>query len=1289
MKKIISLIITLVAIVAGAQGADNRTKIHVVQATSTDMIPVVGNQIKLPSFTITNGVPACFAMHIYMWEKKVDGEWTSTISGKFTEGTWRYGCYVEIDSKTDPDNQYVLAGDVKVYVNGVEWDIEHSYVHDDESYVTVRSPEITLFRETVYKVEATSTDLATIPELGWPIKQPTITVTTGAPAYFNINELNGWWQKKVNGEWKYVREGNFTEGTWRFYTQVRIDKRTDPNNQYVLSENVKVKVNGEEWEIISYNDADNCSWIDVLSPEVTIDSRRKVYQVKGTSADLTTIPDVGNSVKTKPTITVTTGEPAYFYIDENNGWWQKYVDGEWKSVPNGNFDEGHWRFFTSVRIDDTTDPDNQYALSENTKVYVNGTAWEKQSVNIGAGYSIMGVASPEIFVYSRKKITQVEGTSTDLKTLPEIGKPVTTKPTITVTTGAPAFFNINELNGGWQKLVDGKWTYVTGGDFTEGTWRFCCQVRIDSSTDPDNQYALVKDTKVYVNGVEWEKKVYIFDDTFSYIFVASPESSISKNRVTQVEGSSTDLTTIPVVGEPVTTKPTITVTTLAPAYFNINEYNGWWQKKVDGEWKYVREGNFTEGTWRLKCQVRIDKKTDPNNQYVLSENVKVKVNGKEWAKENYGCGDEFSYQYVTSPEIKIEFADSRTKISSVQGTSSDFASIPVLGRPLTKPTITVESGAPAYFNIDNENGWWQKRIDGEWQDVKSGNFSEGTWRFMCEVRIDETTDPDNQYVLSQNLKVRVNGTVWGQKEVIVDYNKSSVVVYSLGIELKQGLVRTQIDLAEGYSPNLMTTPRMGRSVTTKPTITVTNGVPAYFKIDEFNGNWQKKIDGEWQTVEEGEFDAGTWRFRCQVRVDSSTDPDNQYVLSDDLLVKVNGTMWGRQNVYVGDTYSYAFVTSPTIEVEEMDGFAWYGSDGTVKVETGLGNGEEAFWYVRNDDYFGGSSYVEWDCEDMPSEYPEDELVLQFGGLSGTAVLNGSNPEQDPFVDIYFNVAGEFDVADATAWEGIAIAYSCDVAPILELGLGDEMDSYMDYARPQVQLQPSTNSIVLVRIPWKDFVQPDWYMGEYQMSGSEAAQQLATVRFKVQGATEGRYHFNIVAVGSYNLPNVDNLPEPGPEKCATPTISYTGGKLKFACETEDVQFNYNVTDDDIKSDIGEEIDFTVTYTISVYASKEGFYDSDVATGTLCWIEQHPDVEGILDEDAVTEVKSLPVLIQTQGGIISIQGTAEGTPIAIYGVDGKEYGSANAEKDRTTIATSLQPGSVAVVKIGEKAVKVLVK
>ena len=49
----------------------------------------------------------------------------------------------------------------------------------------------------------------------------------------------------------------------------------------------------------------------------------------------------------------------------------------------------------------------------------------------------------------------------------------------------------------------------------------------------------------------------------------------------------------------------------------------------------------------------------------------------------------------------------------------------------------------------------------------------------------------------------------------------------------------------------------------------------------------------------------------------------------------------------------------------------------------------------------------------------------------------------------------------------------------------------------------------------------------------------------------------------------------------------------------------------------------------------------------------------------------------------------TPIAIYSVDGKEYGSALSEKDRTTIPTSLQPGTIAIVKIGEKSIRVAIK
>ena len=165
-------------------------------------------------------------------------------------------------------------------------------------------------------------------------------------------------------------------------------------------------------------------------------------------------------------------------------------------------------------------------------------------------------------------------------------------------------------------------------------------------------------------------------------------------------------------------------------------------------------------------------------------------------------------------------------------------------------------------------------------------------------------------------------------------------------------------------------------------------------------------------------------------------------------------------------------------------------------------------------------------------------------------------------------------------------------------------------------------------------------------------------------------------------------EPEPEKCATPTISYSNGELTFNCETEGVEFVSEITDSDIKKNYTAKIQLNVTYNLTVYATKAEYENSDTIQATLCWIDAEPRTEG-LQEDAIMAVKALPILIQTQGGTITIQGTSEGTPIVIYSIDGKKYGSAIAKKDSTTISTTLQSGSVAVVKIGEKAVKVLLK
>ena len=165
--------------------------------------------------------------------------------------------------------------------------------------------------------------------------------------------------------------------------------------------------------------------------------------------------------------------------------------------------------------------------------------------------------------------------------------------------------------------------------------------------------------------------------------------------------------------------------------------------------------------------------------------------------------------------------------------------------------------------------------------------------------------------------------------------------------------------------------------------------------------------------------------------------------------------------------------------------------------------------------------------------------------------------------------------------------------------------------------------------------------------------------------------------------------PDVEKCATPSIIYANGTLSFRCDTEGVQFVSDIIDSDIKRNYDADVPLSATYHISVYATKNGYDDSDVATGTLCWIDQQPDAEGIVAEDAVHEIKALPVLIQSHGGIISVQGLDAGTEVFVYTTDGKQQGSAVVVNGATTIHTSLQPGSIAVVKIGERNIKVLMK
>ena len=165
--------------------------------------------------------------------------------------------------------------------------------------------------------------------------------------------------------------------------------------------------------------------------------------------------------------------------------------------------------------------------------------------------------------------------------------------------------------------------------------------------------------------------------------------------------------------------------------------------------------------------------------------------------------------------------------------------------------------------------------------------------------------------------------------------------------------------------------------------------------------------------------------------------------------------------------------------------------------------------------------------------------------------------------------------------------------------------------------------------------------------------------------------------------------PGPQKCAIPSIFYGNKKLLFNCETEGVEYVYEIKDADIKKGYDSEVQLSATYEISVYATKQGYENSDIATAILVWgSATFTETTGQATAAPAINVES-PLLIQSQGGMLTVQGADDGTKIGVYNINGTLAGEGTSRNGCATVNTNLQPGSVAIIKIGDRSVKVTVK
>ena len=157
----------------------------------------------------------------------------------------------------------------------------------------------------------------------------------------------------------------------------------------------------------------------------------------------------------------------------------------------------------------------------------------------------------------------------------------------------------------------------------------------------------------------------------------------------------------------------------------------------------------------------------------------------------------------------------------------------------------------------------------------------------------------------------------------------------------------------------------------------------------------------------------------------------------------------------------------------------------------------------------------------------------------------------------------------------------------------------------------------------------------------------------------------------------------PTACAKPTIAYENEQLVFNSATAGAKYHCTITSPDMKSDVLNEtgtMSLDARYDIAVYATAEGYTQSETATATLYWVKADGNLTNI------NTAKMRGVVVTADNGFVSVSGLKDGEQVQFYGTDGKMLGSQEAVNGTASLSTS---ASVVICKMGATSLKVIVK
>ena len=326
---------------------------------------------------------------------------------------------------------------------------------------------------------------------------------------------------------------------------------------------------------------------------------------------------------------------------------------------------------------------------------------------------------------------------------------------------------------------------------------------------------------------------------------------------------------------------------------------------------------------------------------------------------------------------------------------------------------------------------------------------------------------------------------------------------------------------------------------------------------------------------------------------------------------------------------------------------WIGSSTPTPyfVNTELANETKTagYWFVKDDFEDGGKSKVVWPVN-VKTEADSLAPVIDFcKGVCGTADLVKGSLTYNPFVTVGFNVVGEdaegnLASGDASGWGGICITYKSDIAPSLELSLGD-YDAVIGYALPSKNLSKAKDGDRKC-IPWSDFKQPSWYKGKTKIGGPDAAARLVSLNFKMQGS-QGKYNFNICAIGPYGDGTGNGLPETCPKVLTHSEIS-----VSAKWSRGDDGYDATITVKDGEKELTEGTDYEIesnvndaTGIIIKTITGKGDYTGSIVKSLVPYIDENGEPQVMYDAMVLTNNKD--GVTELNGGWYVVQGEVKYT------------------------------------------------